>query len=109
MVPAVVWAGFDTSSFSYLWFLPLKKWRKTVLKNAIQSEIPVFFYESVHRIEKLFRELEELWFIGKISVCRELSKMFEQQVTWTLNEIIEMIKNKQIPIKWEFVVWIISD
>jgi 16S rRNA (cytidine1402-2'-O)-methyltransferase len=59
-VPAVVGAGFDTSSFSYIGFLPQKKGRKTALKNAIESKIPVFFYESVHRVEKLFRELEEL-------------------------------------------------
>ena len=76
LVPAIVWAGFDTSSFVFIWFLPQKKGRQTALKNAIQSEIPVFFYESVHRVEKLFRELEELWFDGKISMSREISKMF---------------------------------
>jgi len=108
LVPAVVGAGFDTSSFIYIWFIPQKKGRQTALKNAIQSEIPVFFYESVHRVEKLFRELEELWFDGKISMSREISKMFEQQVTWTLEEINQMIKEKQISIKWEFVIWLCS-
>ena len=109
LVPAVVGAGFDTSSFIYIWFIPQKKGRQTALKNAIKSEIPVFFYESVHRVEKLFRELEELWFDGKINMSREISKMFEQQVTWTLEEIKQMIKEKQISIKWEFVIWLCSD
>ena len=109
LVPAIVWAWFDTSSFTYIWFLPLKKGRQTALKNAISSEIPTFFYESVHRIEKLFKELQELWFDGKISVSKELSKMFEQQITWTLSEIQDLIKTKKLPIKGEFVVGIKSN
>jgi 16S rRNA (cytidine1402-2'-O)-methyltransferase len=109
LVPAVVGAGFDTSSFVYIWFLPQKKGRQTALKNAIQSEIPVFFYESVHRVRKLFTELSALWFTGKVSICRELSKMFEQQVTWTVAEIQELIATKKLPIKGEFVIGLSSD
>lgn len=59
-MPAVVGAGFDTSSFVYIGFLPQKKGRQTALKTALQNQIPTFFYESVHRMEKLVRELEEL-------------------------------------------------
>lgn len=106
LVPAVVASGFDTSSFVYLWFLPQKKGRQTILKQAMQSEIPTFFYESVHRIEKLIWELERLEFKGQISICRELSKMFEQNITWNIETIQTMIKEKKLPIKWEFVVWI---
>lgn len=109
LVPAVVGAGFDTSSFVYIGFLPQKKGRQTALKNAISSEIPTFFYESVHRVEKLFTELSALWFTGKISISRELSKMFEQQVTWTLADIQDLFKQKKLPIKGEFVIWIYSD
>lgn len=120
LIPAVVWSWFDSSEFIYLWFLPQKKWRQTALKNIINpsstsltpplkkedKKIPVFFYESVHRFEKLLKELKELGFDGQISVSRELSKMFEQQVTWSLDEIIDLVKQKKLPIKWEFVVWL---
>ncbi len=107
LVPAVVASWFDTSSFVYLWFIPQKKWRQTVLKNIIAKkywEMPVFFYESVHRFEKLLKELKELWFDGKISVSREISKMYEQIVNGTLDEVIELVKTKKLSIKWEFVV-----
>ncbi|AHB41210.1 Ribosomal RNA small subunit methyltransferase I [candidate division SR1 bacterium RAAC1_SR1_1] len=109
LVPAVVGAGFDTSSFVYIGFLPQKKGRQTALKNALQSEIPTFFYESVHRVEKLFTELSALGFTGKVSICRELSKMFEQQVTGTVSEIQELIATKKLPIKGEFVIGLSSD
>jgi 16S rRNA (cytidine1402-2'-O)-methyltransferase len=107
LVPAVVWSWFDTSSFVYLWFMPLKKWRQTIQKNIIAKkygEMPVFFYESVHRFEKLLRELTDLWFEWKISVSREISKKFEQIVNWSLGDVLKLIEEKKLPIKWEFVV-----
>lgn len=106
LVPSVVAAGFDTTEFKFIWFLPQKKWRQTALKNMLTSDIPTFFYESVHRMEKLLDELEELKFDGKIFIAREISKCFEQYFTWNLSECKEMIKNWQLAIKGEFVVGI---
>ncbi|MEI7558115.1 MAG: hypothetical protein WCJ45_04790 [bacterium] len=65
-------------------------------------------YESVHRIEKLFQELSQAGFQGQISIAREVSKMFEQHFTGTIEEAILMIKDKKLPIKGEFVVGIRS-
>ena len=64
-----------------------------------KDQIPVFFYESVHRIEKLMQELKTFGFDGKVSLTRELSKMFEQQVTANVDEILLMIKEGKIPLK----------
>lgn len=106
LVPAVVAAGFDTSEFTYLWFLPTKKGRQTKIKEILQSEIPVFVYESVHRIEKLLEELHLNNFHGQISIAREVSKMFEQHFTWTVEDALDMVKSKKLTIKGEFVVGI---
>lgn len=106
LVPAVVGAGFDTSMFTFLWFLPQKKGRQTVLKETITCDHPTFFYESVHRIEKLIAELRELWFQGNITIAREISKLFEQFRTGNLEELEQMIHNEKMPIKGEFVVGI---
>jgi 16S rRNA (cytidine1402-2'-O)-methyltransferase len=106
LVPAVVGAWFDTSEFVYLWFLPTKKGRQTKIKEILESKIPVFVYESVHRMEKLLKELSQAGFTGQISIARELSKMFEQYFTWTVKEAIEMVTTKKLPIKGEFVVGI---
>lgn len=106
LVPAIVWAGFDTTQFFFIGFLPQKKWRQTALKKMIEENHPTFFYESVHRIEKLVKELREIWFDGKVSIAREISKMFEQYVTGNLQEIEEWFVNGNIPVKGEFVVWV---
>lgn len=104
LIPAVVGAGFDTSAFRYLWFLPQKKGRHTALKEAIVNDFPTFFYESVHRIEKLVSELDQLWFRGKISITREISKLFEEHITCNFEELKEKIVNKTFQVKGEFVV-----
>ena len=108
LVPAIVGAWFDTSEFIYLWFLPTKKGRQTKIKEILASKIPVFLYESVHRIEKLLQELSQAGFQGQISIARELSKMFEQHFTGTVEETMALIKEKKLPIKGDFVVGIQS-
>jgi 16S rRNA C1402 (ribose-2'-O) methylase RsmI len=53
--------------------------------------------------------LEELklnGFHGQIAIAREVSKMFEQHFTWTVEEALLMIKEKKMQIKGEFVVGI---
>ena len=104
LIPSIVAAGFDTTEFMFIWFLPQKKWRQTALKKMIESKIPTFFYESVHRMPKLLEELKNLNFWWKIFIAREISKVFEQFFTWTLSECEELIKNWKIVIKGEFVV-----
>ena len=108
LVPAVVGAGFDTSSFVYIGFLPQKKGRQTALIIAIQSQIPTFFYESVHRMEKLIKELKELGFDGKVMILRELSKAFEEVQTLEMNELLQKWKSGDLVIKGEFVVGLYS-
>ncbi len=104
LVPVVVATPYDTSVRSYYGFLPQKKWRQTVLKEIVQSAYPVYIYESVHRIEKLMKELQLLEYTGKLLIARELSKMFEQYLLGKPDELQEAIKNKTLPLKWEFVV-----
>ena len=110
LVPSVVSAWFDTSSFVFLWFLPQKKWRQTILNSVISNEywMPVFFYESVHRFEKLLSELETIWFSWKIFVWREISKMYEQLYNWSLYELIDLVKIWKFSVKGEFVIWLLN-
>ena len=104
LVPSIVAAGFDTTQFTFIWFLPQKKWRQTALKDMLKRENPTFFYESVHRMPKLLEELKNLDFEWKIFIAREISKVFEQFFTWSLSECEEFINSWKITIKGEFVI-----
>ena len=106
LIPAIVAAGFDTTEFTFIGFLPQKKWRQIALKDVLDRDIPTFFYESVHRMPKLLEELKSHHFQWKIFIAREISKVFEQLFTWNLAECEELVQSWKMVIKGEFVVGI---
>lgn len=106
--PALVSCFCDTSKILFLWFLPIKKWRQTLIKKALAQDFPVFIYESVYRIEKTVNQFQEFGFEGNIFLIREISKMYEQKFFWKADTLIEKIHNWEIKLKWEFVLWFIK-
>ena len=85
-VPALVKSGFPTDRFVFEGFLPHKKGRQTALKQLAEEERTVVMYESPHRLVKLLEHLEPT---RRISVSRELTKMFEETVTGTVSEVLQ--------------------
>ena len=104
LIPAVIGAQFPTTHWSFYGFLPHKKGREKLLTQMMSAPHGSFFYESVHRIGKLLDQLEKVWFIGKISISRELSKKFEQLITSDIVTIKTYIENNTLPLKGEFVI-----
>jgi 16S rRNA (cytidine1402-2'-O)-methyltransferase len=105
LVPAIVAAGFDTSDFRFVWFLPKKKGKQTLIKEILAAQVPTFFYESVHRVEKTLQYFIDLWATGTVSLARELSKKHEQYATLNIAEMLEWVQEWKIVLKGEFVMW----
>ncbi len=104
VLSALVASGIDCHQYLYLWFLPVKKWRQTMLKSLVNKEYTVVVYESVHRIEKT---LVELWeYLGNdhhIVVGREITKKFEEFKRGTIAEVREYFQWEG-KVKGEFVL-----
>jgi 16S rRNA (cytidine1402-2'-O)-methyltransferase len=96
-------SGIDTTAFTFLGFLPHKKGRQTALKGLKESEIPVVLYESPHRIEKLLEELKELG-VAHVVIARELTKVHEEIVSGTVEEVQSHFIAHPDAIRGEFVV-----
>ena len=102
-VPALVVSGFPTDKFVFEGFLPHKKGRQTRLKLLADESRTIILYESPHRLLKCLNQLAE--FFGetrRISVSREISKMFEETVRGTVSEVTAHFTTH--PIKGEFVI-----
>ncbi len=102
-VPALVNSGFDTGEFVFIGFLPHKKGRQTRLKEIAQEKRTAILYESPFRVVKLLEELKQ--HIGserKVSASREISKMFEETVRGTADELLAHFRKKEP--KGEFVI-----
>lgn len=99
-------AGIDTSAFTFLGFLPHKKGRQTALRGLAESEIPVVLYESPHRILKLLEELEPLG-VSRVIVARELTKVHEEVVAGTREEVLGHFAAHPGTVRGEFVVIVV--
>jgi len=98
-------AGVPCADFTFLGFLPHKKGRETLFKEIASSERTMVFYESPHRIEKTLESLEKyLDPNDKVTVCRELTKIFEELVSGNATEIKAFFTTHQDKIRGEFVV-----
>lgn len=102
-VPALVKSGLPCDQFVFIGFLPVKKGRKTELEALALEEKTMVFYESPHRILKTLEQFCETF--GKdrtASLSRELTKMFEETLTDSLENILKYYT--QSPPKGEIVL-----
>lgn len=102
-VPALVKSGLPCDTFVYLGFLPEKKGRQTAIKQLAEENKTTVLYESPHRLLKTLEQFKE--FLGaerRISVSRELTKLFEETINGTVEEVL--IHFQTHPIKGEFVI-----
>lgn len=98
-------AGISGNSFTFLGFVPQKKGRQTFFKSLTSYDIPVIFYEAPHRIMKTLESLKEnLNTEKKVIIARELTKMFEEVVTGTPEEVLHYFKDNPSHVRGEFVV-----
>lgn len=88
-VPALVSSGLPDERFCFEGFLPQKKGRMTRL-NALKEETrTMIFYESPYRLVKTLTQFTEIFGADRpVSVCREISKIHEESVRGTLQEVI---------------------
>ena len=104
-VPALVNSGFPTDRFCFEGFLPLKKGRQTRYKTLAAEERTIVLYESPHRLLKTLGEMAACFGAERqISVSRELTKLFEETVRGTVNEVKTYFETH--PVKGEFVICI---
>ena len=102
-VPALIKSGLAADRFAFEGFLPQKKGRQTMLKKLAAEERTMIFYESPHRLLKTLQQFSE--YFGperKISVSRELTKIFEETVNGSITDVAQHFSQKEI--KGEIVV-----
>ena len=102
-VPALVNSGLPNDKFVFEGFLPVKKGRQTRLLFLAEETRTMIFYESPHKLIKTLTHFSE--YFGKdrkISVSRELTKLFEETKRGTVAELISYYTEK--PAKGEIVI-----
>ena len=103
-------SGITSSTFTFYGFMPHKKGRETLFKTITKSEHTSVFYESVHRIEKTLEVLAvSLQLLAKdavrqVVIARELTKMHEEIVRGSAEEVKDYFTKNKDHVRGEFVV-----
>lgn len=106
LISALSISGLPASEFIFLGFLPHKKGRETLFKEISNTDRTVVFYESPHRIMKTLKSLQKHISARKIVIARELSKIYEQIISGTSEEVEKYFIDNKDKVRGEFVVLI---
>ena len=102
-VPALVNSGFPNEKFVFEGFLPVKKGRQTRLKVLAEETRTMVFYESPYKLLKTLGNFVEYFGAERpVSVSRELTKLYEETIRGTAEEVLKHYTEK--PPKGEIVI-----
>jgi len=88
-VPALVSSGLPCDKFCFEGFLPQKKGRQTRLEELKHESRSIVFYESPRRLLKTLQQFVEVFGADRqVSVAREISKLHEEHVRGSLQEVV---------------------
>jgi len=102
MINALIASGISTKEFEFLGFLPLnKKLRRQKLKEIENSSKTIIIYEAPHKMKTTLGDLKEILKDRKIVLARELTKIHEEFIRKSIDELlseIDTIKGEMILI-----------
>lgn len=89
-ITALTLSGLSTRRFCFEGFLPSeKKAKKMVLEDLQKESRTIILYEAPHHLRETLGELYEALGDRRITLCRELTKKFEEVLPTTLAESIK--------------------
>ena len=97
-------SGLPTDKFIFLGFPPHKKGKNKFFEQIKSFDFPAIYYESPHRLLKNLELVKEILPEKKIVLGRELTKIFEEVVRGSVDEVLEYFKNNKDKVRGEIVI-----
>lgn len=102
-VTALTISGRPTRRFCFEAFLPHdKKERASILEDLKKETRTIILYEAPHKLKKTLKELLDTLGNRQVSLCRELTKKYENNFRTTLEEAVSYYEQEEP--KGEFVL-----
>lgn len=90
-LPALIASGLSTDHFYFHGFLKAKSSeRKKELEKLKSYDMTLIFYESPHRILDTLKDLYNVLGNRKITIAREITKIYEEYIRGDLEELINI-------------------
>ena len=98
VIAALAASGLATDAFEFRGFLPAKAGqRQTTLEQISSHQQTVIFYEAPHRIVETLEDLVRI--LGpqrRVVVARELTKLHEEFIRGTAQEVLETARRREL-------------
>ena len=95
-ITALTLSGLPTRRFVFEGFLPgEKKERKAVLESLIKEERTIILYEAPHHLRGTLKELYDALGEREITLCRELTKKYEEAPRMDLSKAIALYEERE--------------
>lgn len=95
-ITALTVSGLPARRFAFEAFLPREKKERTYVLRQLKDETrTIVIYEAPHHLVKTLEDLYETLGDRKISICRELTKRYEETTLTTINESLSYYKNTE--------------
>ena len=97
-ITALTLSGLSTRRFCFEGFLPSsddKKSRKRILEDLKDESRTMIVYEAPHHLKAALNDLYETLGNRRISICRELTKKFEEVTPTTIEEAISFYEKNE--------------
>ena len=102
-INALIASGLDTSEFSFFGFLPLnKKLRNEKIEEIKNENKTAIIYEAPHKLKTTLADLKNILQDRKIVIARELTKIHEEFIRGSIDDIILKSEN----LKGEMIILI---
>ncbi len=102
LIPALITSGIEPTHFLFYGFLNSKTSKlEHELEELKNFKYTLIFYESPHRIIGTLKSLKKVFGNRKISISREISKIYEEIYRGNIDEVISELDGE---IKGEFVI-----
>lgn len=103
VVSALAISGLNTSRFTFEGFLSVtKKQRYEHLEMLVDEPRTMIFYEAPHKLKSTLKDMYQYFGDRRISLCREITKVYEEVFQTTLKQAIEFYEMNNP--KGEFVL-----
>lgn len=95
-ITALTLSGMSTRRFCFEAFLPAdKKERQRILEELKEETRTIILYEAPHRLVKTISELKEALGDRRLTLCRELTKKYEEAWHTTVEEALERYEKEE--------------
>ena len=105
VIAALSVCGLRVDRFLFLGFLSSRPGkRKKEIRDLINEERTMIFYEAPHRIESMLKDLNEILGDRRVVILRELTKIYEEVVQGDISSILNKFETRKIQGEFTIVL-----